>query len=477
MTQMGGLLSPDGIPPMDRSEFEDISRAMIANTAESALPPAGQNARGSKAHDSVSSGEIAIGVIIGRTSEFFDFFVYAIASVVVFPKLVFPYVDALTGTLYSFAIFALAFIARPIGTTVFMTVDRAYGRGVKLTIALFMLGTSTVAVAFLPGHESIGAASAVLLSALRIGQGFALGGTWDGLPSLLALNAPARRRGWYAMIPQLGAPLGLMVASALFAFFITTLSAADFLDWGWRYPFFVAFAINVVALFARLRIVVTPEYSELFGSRDLEPEPVARTLQAEGRNVIIGTFAPLASFSLFHMVTVFPLSWVFLFTREGPGRFLIIEMVAAAFGVAAIIASGPIADRVGRRTLLGASAVAIAAFSGFAPQLLNGGGFGEALFMLLGFVLLGVSFGQSSGSVASNFSRANRYTASALTSDFAWLFGAGFAPLVALILASQFGLLSVGAYLLSGAACTLLALGMSRRLDHADDHAAQSNGN
>src|ERR1700686_1296659 len=120
MTQTGRLLSPEGIPPIDRSEFEDISRAMIANTAESAPPPAGQNVRGSKAHDSVSSGEIAIGVIIGRTSEFFDFFVYAIASVVVFPKLVFPDINPLTSTLYSFAIFALAFVARPAGTAIFM---------------------------------------------------------------------------------------------------------------------------------------------------------------------------------------------------------------------------------------------------------------------------------------------------------------------------------------------------------------------
>jgi len=417
------------------------------------------------AHDQVDNGDIAIGVIIGRTSEFFDFFVYAIASVVVFPKLVFPYADPLTGTLYSFGIFALAFIARPLGTTIFMAVDRAYGRGVKLTIALFMLGTATVAVAFLPGHENIGSASAWLLALLRIGQGIALGGTWDGLPSLLALNVPEKRRGWYTMIPQLGAPLGLMMASALFAYFINRLSAADFLEWGWRYPFFVAFAINVVALFARLRIVVTPEYSQLFESRDLEPAPVAATLQAEGRNVVVGTFAPLASFALFHMVTVFPLSWIFLFTQEQPDRFLVIEMIAAVFGVAAIVASGPVADKVGRRTLLGAAAVAIAAFSGFAPQLLNGGGIGEAVFMILGFILLGISFGQSSGSVASNFSRANRYTASALTSDLAWLFGAGFAPLVALALSSHFGLLSAGAYLLSGAACTLLALTLSRKLD------------
>ena len=428
----------------------------------------GDHTQGKSAHDSVNTGEIAIGVIIGRTSEFFDYFVYAIASVVVFPKLVFPFVDPLTGTLYSFAIFALAFVVRPIGTMIFMAVDRAYGRGVKLTIALFLLGTSTVSVAFLPGYNDIGIASAVLLAIFRIGQGLSLGGTWDGLAPLLALNVPTKQRGWYAMIPQLGAPLGLMVASALFAFFIIILSAADFLAWGWRYPFFVAFAINVVALFARLRIVVTPEYSQLFEARDLEPKPVVKTLRDEGRNVLIGTFAPLASFALFHMVTVVPLSWVFLFTNEGPGRFLIIETIAAAFGAIAIIASGKIADRVGRRTLLGASAVAIAAFSGFAPQLLDAGDVGETFFMILGFVLLGISFGQSSGSVASNFSRANRYTASALTSDFAWLFGAGFAPFVALVLSSQFGLLSAGAYLLSGAVCTLLALTLSRRLDSQD---------
>ena len=409
-------------------------------------------------HGQVSAGDIAVGVIIGRTSEFFDFFVYAIASVIVFPKLVFPAFDPLVGTLYSFAIFALAFVSRPFGTVLFMAIDRAYGRGAKLTIALFLLGTSTVAIAFLPAHADIGAVAIWLLALARIGQGIALGGTWDGLPSLLALNAPENRRGIYAMIPQLGAPIGLIVASALFAFFVVNLSADDFLAWGWRYPFFVAFAINVVALFARLRIVVTPEFSGLYESGDLQPTRIRDTIRAEGRNVVVGAFAPLASFALFHMVTVFPLSWVFLFTNEGPERFLVIEAVSALFGIAAIIASGPLADRVGRRALLVGTAVAIAAFSGFAPQLLDAGATGEATFMVLGFVLLGLSFGQSSGVVASSFSRRYRYTGSAITSDLAWMFGAGFAPLAALLLSSSFGLISAGAYLLSGALCTLIAL-------------------
>jgi MFS family permease len=326
----------------------------------------------------VRPGDVAIGVIIGRTSEFFDFFVYAIASVVVFPKLIFPYVDALTGTLYSFAIFALAFVARPLGTVIFTAIDRTYGRGMKLTVALFLLGCSTVAIAFVPSYESVGIASAYLLAILRIGQGLALGGSWDGLASLLATSAPPKHRGYYAMIPQLGAPLGLIVASGLFAYIIGNLSAEDFLGWGWRYPFFVAFAINVVALFARLRIVVTPEYTKAFETRELQPAPIGETLRTTGRYIVIGAFAPLASFALFHMVTVFPLSWVFLYTQEGPERFLQIEAIGAAVGVVAIVASGWLADRVGRRTLLAGTAAAIAAFSGFAPQLLASGEVGES---------------------------------------------------------------------------------------------------
>jgi len=416
----------------------------------------------------IAPGEIAIGVIIGRTSEFFDFFVYAIASVLVFPKLIFPEFNALTGTLLSFSIFPLAFIARPLGSMIFMVIDRYWGKGVKLIVAIFALGSATVAIAFLPGYSQIGWGAAVVLGVLRIVQGLALGGAWDGLPSLLALNAPQSRRGWYAMIPQLGAPLGLIVASGLFAFFASNLSADDFLDWGWRYPFFVAFAINVVALFARLRIVVTPAYEHSFANHDLEAVPVGEVLSKQGRELVVGAFAPLASFALFHMVTVFPLSWVFLYTSQPPTRFLVIELIGGAVGVVAIVVSGILADRIGRRMLLAATAIAIAVFSGFGPQLLNGGDAGEAAYMIVGFAILGLSFGQSSGAVAGAFNRAYRYTASALTSDLAWLVGAGFAPLVALLLASQLGLPFSGVYLLSGAVCTLIALAVNRQLEVRD---------
>ena len=412
----------------------------------------------------VKPGDIAVGVIIARTSEAFDFIVYAIASVVVFPKLVFPFTDPLTGTLYSFAIFSLAFVARPLGTVIFTAIDRTYGRGLKLGVALLLLGTSTVAIAFLPGYEEIGMASVYWLALLRVGQGLAVGGSWDGLASLLAVNAPPNRRGYYAMMPELGAPLGAMVASGLFAYIIANLSGADFLDWGWRYPFFVAFAINVVALFARLRIVVTPEYTKLFATRELQASPILETVRSSGGTILLGAFAPLAAFALFHIVTVFPLSWVLLFTPEGAARFLVIQAIGAAFGVAASIASGWIADRIGRTTLLLGTAVAIAAFSGFAPQLLDGGQVGAMAFVLSGFALVGLSFGQASGVADASFPITYRYTGSALTSDLAWLFGAGFAPWVALAMSSRFGLSFAGAYVASGALGTLIALFINRQI-------------
>jgi MFS family permease len=370
----------------------------------------------------------------------------------------FPFAEPTEAVLWSFAIFALAFVARPFGTLVFMAIDRRWGRGVKLTLALFLLGCATAGIAFMPDYSVAGVYAIAILAVMRAAQGVALGGTWDGLASLLAMNAPPNHRGWYAMIPQLGAPVGLFVASALFVYLVAVMSEADFLAWGWRYPFFVAFAINVVALFARLRIVVTPAYEAQFASLELQPAPVRETLSAEGVNILIGAFIPLATFALFHMVTVFPLSWVYLTQGQQVPAFLGIEIGTAVLGLAAIVASGALADRVGRRRLLILCAVGIGVFALVAPVLLDGGTIGEFVYMVVG-----------SGALASRFSRGHRYTASALTSDLAWMFGAGFAPLVALFLASRFGLFSSGFYLLSGAVCTLVALVLSRRLDLRED--------
>jgi len=413
---------------------------------------------GQKGNHEVAPGEIAVGVVIGRASEYFDFFVYGIASALVFPTIFFPFADGLRATLYSFAVFALAFVVRPLGTVLSFKIQERWSRGTKLTAALFLLGTATAGIAFLPGYASFGVASIWILAGLRVLQGLALGGSWDGLPSLLALNTPKHRRGWYAMLGQLGAPVGFTVAAALFAYLMGSLSSRDFFDWGWRYPFYAAFAINVVALFARLRLVVTHEYEREMGQRELEPVPIGELVRVKGKHLVVGAFAALASYAMFHIVTIFPLSWIRLYADQPVVGFLKVQVLGGFLAMGGVLASGIIADRFGRVPTLGAVALAIAMFSGFAPTLLGGGEFAQDAYILVGFVLLGMSYGQASGALTRNLGPRYRYTGAAITSDLAWLIGAAFAPLVALGLCANFGLAYLGAYLLSGALGTLGAL-------------------
>jgi MFS family permease len=439
----------------------------VAGAAPISSPHSG--ARNINARDGeIHPADIAVGVVIGRASEYFDFFVYAIASVLVFPSVFFPFADRLTATLYSFTIFAFAFIARPLGTIVFMAIQRRFSREVKLTIALFLLGTSTVSISALPTYSHLGTLSIVLLAVLRIGQGVAQGGSWDGLPSLLALSAPPHKRGWYAMLGQLGAPVGFIIAAGLFAYLLANLTQDDFLVWGWRFPFYCAFAINVVALFARLRLISTSEYARLLDSHELDPAPVLELTREQGSNILIGALAGLASYALFHLVTVFPQSWINLYDIRSADDFLELQMMGAGVAIVFILASGLIADKVGRRTTLGTTAALIALFSAFVPTLLDGGVAGQNTFILVGFALLGLSYGQAAGAVTANFQQRFRYTGAALTSDLSWLVGAAFAPLVALGLSANFGLGYVSLYLLSGAVASLAALSLNRALEIKD---------
>ena len=423
-----------------------------------------QDARRVTMGHTISPSEIAIGVIIGRTSEAFNLFVFAIACVLVFPKVVFPFASPFVGTLYSFMVFAISFMARPVGSLVFMAIDRRHGRGTKLTIALILLGGSTASIAFLPGYNEIGYLSILGLMLFRAGQGFALGGAWDGLASLLALNAPENRRGLFAMIPQLGSPFGYAVASALFAYFLLNVSQQEFIEWGWRYPFFVAFVINVVALFARLRLIATKEFADLYDSQALVPVPVLPLLRAHWRTVLVGAFVPLATYALYYIVSIYSLWFVDTVQHGSIGNFLLLQCGGAGLQTVATVMSGLLADRIGRRTLLGACAIAVGVLAVLTPLLLGGGIVGQVVFALAGCTLLGLSFGQAAGAVASHFGGSDRYTGSALTSDLAWLVGAGFAPLVAIASYDVLGFWGVCIYLLSGVGCTLVALGFNKRL-------------
>ncbi|MEM7404086.1 MAG: MFS transporter [Pseudomonadota bacterium] len=402
--------------------------------------------------------EIAVGVIVGRIGEAFDFFVYGIASVLVFPALFFPFVSTYDGIFYCFVIFSLGFVARAAGAFVFRVIHVRYGRPAKLTSALFLLGTSTVCIAFLPGYAEIGVTAIALLAALRVTQGLAVGGAWDGLPSLLAVTAPPGKRGWYAMISQLGAPIGFIVATALFAYLAAGIAADEFIDWGWRFAFFTAFAINVVTLFARLRMVVTPEYDELLHARELNPSPLGELFRDRGKDILLGALVPLAAYALFHLVTIFPLTWVILFPEQfAPGDLFELQIIGAFLCLGSMLISGRVADRIGRPRTMWWGSVLIVLFCLPAP-FLGDTEFGARAFVPVGFALLGFSLAQSAGAVNDCFESRYRYTGALLTNELGWLLGAGFAPLVALVLADYLGNGGVALYLSSGAVASLIAL-------------------
>jgi MFS family permease len=304
----------------------------------------------------------------------------------------------------------------------------------------------------------------VLLSVFRIGQGLALGGSWDGLPSLLALNAPeptaaAGTPCWasWARRSASSSP------AALFAYLWGSLAATDFLDWGWRYPFYVAFAINVVALFARLRLVATDEYERLLEERELEPTSVRELVGSQGANILIGAFAALASYALFHLVTVFPLSWIMLYSTSRSAEFLVVQMIGAVLAAPACVASACWPTASAAATRWAAWRPRSPSFSlASRPRLLDGGDLGQDIFILVGFVLLGLSYGQAAGAVTSNFAaqvplhRRGPDGRPGLA-DRRGLRAAGRPGLSA-----HFGLAYVSVYLLSGAVATLAALGLNR---------------
>lgn len=402
-----------------------------------------------------------IGVIImSRVSEYFGLFTFAIASALVFPHVMFPNHDPLTGTLLSFGVFSLMFIGRPFARLFFRRLDRRVGRAAKITVAMFVLGGSTIVIGFLPGYSEIGIVAPILLCLARFGQGLGVGGVWDGMPVIMMMEAPEKRRSWYAMIPQIGGPLGFLVSASIFFVLTNFLTSEEFLTWGWRFPFFVGLSLHVVALFARLRLIDTPEYNYAVQSLELRGAPLGEVLRHHWVQVLLGAYLPLAAYALFHMVSIFPLGYVSLYADLSVPDMLIIQMVGAFIAVFACILSGPLADRFGRRRYLMVISVLIGLLSFGIVDLLDT----AWIYVLLGFTLLGLSFGQSGGTLPHRFKPEYRFTGVSLTQDLGWLFGAAFAPVIALGLTAWLGIEFAGYYLLSGALATLASLYVVQRI-------------
>jgi len=415
--------------------------------------------------DTLHPDEIVATVIMARVSEYFSFFVFGIACALVFPKVFFPNYDLITGTLISFSIFPLAFISRLLAILVFGPLDNRVGRAARITVAMFVLGGSTICIGFIPDYAEIGIVAPILLCVARIGQGLGAGGVSEGLPIIMMLNAPDKKKGWYSMVPQLGGPIGFAIAASIYYVLTNYLTSEEFINWGWRFPFMVVLSLQVVALFTRLRLIDTPEYENAVSHHYLHSTPVREVLLDHWPQVLLGTYLPLASYTLLHMVAIYPLGYIKLFPGLPVPDLLMMQTAGAVLAIFTCILSGLLADRFGRRRFLIVVTAMVGVLSFFVGNLLDN----AWIFVLFGFGLFGLCFGQSGGTLPHRFEREYRFTGVSLSTDLGWLFGAAFAPIIALTLTVWLGIEFAGYYLLSGVIATLIALFISQHIPSISD--------
>ncbi|MEL6412222.1 MAG: MFS transporter [Pseudomonadota bacterium] len=400
---------------------------------------------------SVTIDEVVTTVIMARVTDFFGFFVYAIASALVFPQLFFPFLEPVTGTMAAFGLFALAFVVRPFASVLGRWVQSKIGKTGKISLALLILGTATVAIGLLPGYEQIGWLAPTLLAALRVLQGIGLGGAWDGITMQLQNAAPPGRKGVYAMVPQIGGPIGFIVAAALFYVLTGFLTPEEFISYGWRFAFFAVMAVNVVSLFARIRLLQAD-----FGADEetFRPAPYFETIRTQWHPVLLSTMLPLASYALFHMVTVFPLAYELLYTDNSIENILFLQLLGGMAAVFTVILSGVLADRFNKRAVLWTSIALIPLLCLTFPTLDDR----PWIYIILGFALLGLAYGQASAIVPNRYPARFRYSGTALSTNLSWIVGAAFAPLVGLTLTAWYGIWAAALYLMSGVLVSSIAL-------------------
>ncbi len=414
-----------------------------------------------------TAGQVLFASMIGTTIEFFDFYIYATAAVLVFPTLFFPKSDPASATLASLATFAIAFIARPIGSALFGHFGDRIGRKATLVAALLTMGISTVAIGALPTYASIGVAAPVLLSLCRFGQGLGLGGEWGGAVLLAVENAPAGRRAWYGMFPQLGAPIGFFFSGSVFLLLSERLTNDQFFAYGWRIPFLASAALVLVGLYVRLTISETPVFKAALAREQRVKLPMVVVFRDYARTLVMGILASLATFVLFYLMTVFALFWGTTALHYSRATFLLIQLVGIVFFALTIPLSAVLAEHGRRRTLLWVTA-GIAAFGLVLAPMLSAGIGGATLAMIVGLSLMGLTYGPLGTTLSELFPTAVRYTGSSLTFNLAGIFGASLAPYIATYLATKYSLQYVGYYLTGAALLTLVGLLATRETRDQD---------
>lgn len=422
------------------------------------------------ASQNVSTRRVLLASLAGTAIEFFDFYIYATAAVLVFPQLFFPNADPTTATLQSFATFSIAFFARPVGAVLFGHFGDRIGRKATLVAALLTMGVSTVLIGLLPTYQSAGIWAPLLLAACRFFQGLGLGGEWGGAVLLATENAPDGKKSWFGMFPQLGAPIGFLCSTGIFLVITELLTDQQFLDWGWRIPFIASATLVLVGLYVRLKITETPAFQRAMENDERVNVPLVSVFARHAWLLVLGTFGALATFVLFYLMTVFALSWgisALGFTRQ---QFLPIQMIGVVFFGLTIPLSAWLADRYGRRTMLLWATALIGGFGlMFQPMFGSGNIAAVIFFMILGLALMGLTYGPLGTALSEPFPVGVRYTGTSLAFNAAGIFGASLAPYVATTLATTYGLQAVGYYLTAAAALTFLALlGLGRYASHTE---------
>jgi metabolite-proton symporter len=411
-----------------------------------------------------SRNRILLASLVGTTIEFFDFYIYATAAVLVFPKLFFPTADPASATLESLATFSLAFFARPLGAALFGHFGDRKGRKATLVAALMTMGPSTVAIGLLPTYHSIGVVAPILLALFRFGQGLGLGGEWGGAVLLATENAPPGKKAWYGMFPQLGAPIGFVISSGTFLLLGKYLNDQQFLDYGWRIPFIASAILVWVGLYVRLKLTETPDFLKVMEKNERVRVPVIDVFWKHTKAIVLGTAAAITTFLLFYLMTVFTLSWgtsVLQYPRSG---FLMIQMISMLFFGLGIPLSAVLADRYSRGGMLMVATAGIFVFGLFFSTFFSTGSLGiTGLFLAVGMFLMGLTYGPLGTALAGIFPAAVRYTGSSLAFTLAGILGASLTPYLATTLAKKYGLPAVGYYLAIAAVITFVSLLVSER--------------
>lgn len=402
-------------------------------------------------------GQVLFASLVGTAVEFFDFYIYATAAVLVFPKLFFPATDPATSVLASLATFGIAFLARPIGGALFGHFGDRAGRKKTLVMALTTMGLSTFLIGVLPSYKSIGLAAPLLLALCRFGQGIGLGGEWGGAVLLSVENAPLSKRALYGMFPQLGAPVGFLLSGGTFLLLSRLLTDQQFFAFGWRLPFLASAVLVLLGLYVRLSITETPVFAAAQKRAEPVRMPFFTVFRRNFREVVAGIMVCLATFVLFYLMIVFALSWGTTALRYDRETFLIFQLAGVVFFGAAIPFSAWLAE-FGRRPVMFGATILIGLFGLVLAKLFMSGTGGALAMMIVGLTIMGVTYGPLGTVVSELFPTAVRYTGCSITFGVAGILGASLAPYIATWLATRYGLQFVGYYLTASAVVTFAGL-------------------